>query len=351
MRAFSLCPFHVSRVVVSLALLASASAHANLFCVGSSTELQTALTQSSVGGVHAGENNTIFLKAGTYTTGAVTSGGPFLFHAAGTTHLAIFGGFNAACTVQAPDSTLSVISGGHATQVLKLRGAGGTIELYGFSIVDGENTLGDGGGLIINPQAGDDASIVVENVIFHGNHTTHFAGAVIANSQTGSLDFSGNLLHDNSADQGVGGAELIADGTAGTVANNTVTQNTTTAMNGTGGMSFNGGPGCNCHVTNNILWNNTNVGLHLSSSVVNLEYNDIGIRDGIPPAHEVGNFSDPPLFVDPAGNDFHLKGNSPAIAASPIAGISPDLEGHGYGLGGLNDIGAYYETIFADGFD
>lgn len=350
MRAFPLRPFHVSLAIPLFALLASASAHANLFCVGSSTGLQTALTQSSVGGIHAGENNVIYLKAGTYTTGAATSGGPFSFHAGAATHLDILGGFNASCTVREHDSSLSVISGGHATQALKLRGAGGNIELYGFSIVDGENTLGDGGGLIINPQAGDDASIVVENVIFHGNHTTHFAGAVLANSQTGALSFLGNLLHDNSADQGDGGAELIADGTSGTVANNTVTQNTTTAMNATGGMAFNGGPGCNCYVMNNILWNNTNVGLHLSSSTVNLEYNDIGTRDGITPMHEVGNFSDPPQFVDPAGDDFHLKGTSPAIAASPLAGVSPDLDGHGYSTG-FNDIGAYYETIFADGFD
>ena len=121
-------------------------------------------------------------------------------------------------------------------------------------------------------------------------------------------------------------------------------------MNATGGMGFNGGPGCNCYVMNNILWNNTNVGLHLSSSTDNLEYNDIGTRDGITPMHEVGNFSDPPQFVDPAGDDFHLKGSSPAIAASPLAGVSPDLEGHGYSTG-FNDIGAYYETIFADGLD
>lgn len=310
-----------------------------------------ALTQASVGGIYASENNTIDLQPGTYTTGAATSGNAFKFRAAGPTHLDIFGGFNASCTVRSPDSTRAILSGGHATQVLNLRGAGGHIELYGFSIVDGESTTTDGGGLSVNPQAGDDASIVIENLIFRGNHTTHFAGAVIANSQTGSLVFTDNLLHDNSADLGVGAAELIADGSAATVANNTVTQNTTTAMNGTGGLSFNGGPGCNCYVLNNIFWNNTNFGLYLSSSIVNLVYNDIGTLGGITPADESGNFSDPPQFVDAAGDDFHLKGTSPAIAASPFSSVSPDLEGHGYATGGFSDLGAYYETIFSDGFD
>ena len=50
------------------------------------------------------------------------------------------------------------------------------------------------------------------------------------------------------------------------------------------------------------------------------------------------------VFVDPAGKDFHLRSDSPAIAAGTTAGLSvgeKDLEGSPRMKAGDIDIGCY----------
>jgi hypothetical protein len=69
----------------------------------------------------------------------------------------------------------------------------------------------------------------------------------------------------------------------------------------------------------------------------------------VSPGEMMGNVSINLNFVDNAGGDYHLAGDSPllGIGRSEPGGI--DLDGHVRGAG-KSDLGAYEETIFGDGF-
>jgi predicted enzyme related to lactoylglutathione lyase len=334
--------------------LASGQVGAHDFCVATATQLANAFEQSSTGGTYANEANAIHIRTGTYATGTATSGNPFTYHGAGTHALTIFGGYNAGCTSRTTDARTTVLDGLHASQVLFMGSQGGPITLIGLSVVNGEgggNNSGAGAG--INMNSDEDGNVSVQDVIFAHNHSPTYGGGLAASVQQGTLSVKANLFHDNSADLSGGAAELNAGAGAAVVWNNTVTQNTTPAAAGAGGMIFHGTSACECVLANNIFWANSNFGLYLSSSAADLEYNDIGTLGGLAPATEVGTVSMTPYFVDPASNDFHLSSASPLLGATPLTPTATDLDGHVFGAAShsLGDLGAYYDTIFANHFD
>jgi hypothetical protein len=104
--------------------------------------------------------------------------------------------------------------------------------------------------------------------------------------------------------------------------NNTIAMNGTWAVEAYGDSHYEG--------RNNIIWGN---GLNFylwGGCSVNLTYSDI--QDGWP---GIGNIEEDPLFVDPAGGDFHLQEGSPCIdAGDPMSPPDPD--------GTRADMGAYY---------
>ncbi len=328
-------------------LVATTNVGAHEFCIATAADLEMALADGSDGGIYAGENTDIELRPGTY----MTSGGPFRYTNA-TRGLSIIGGYDAGCVDRLNDPTLSVLDGGHATPVLELHSQGGALEVDWVTIQNGETT-GAGGGLYLEGTGGQATS--VNDVIIRNNHAADTAGGIYAtvgnSASSDALFVESSLITGNSADNGSGAGVLIVHGASATIAENTVSVNTTTLNNGIGGLTFSGNATCNCGVVNNIFWDNTNIGLWLGNSNVGLEYNDIGTLDGSPPDDDVGNVSVAPQFVDRDNGDFHLAGDSPLLGLTPNPIGNLDIEGHPIPRFSHADLGAYEETIFADGFD
>jgi Bacterial TSP3 repeat len=108
----------------------------------------------------------------------------------------------------------------------------------------------------------------------------------------------------------------------------------------------------NCTVANNIGMGVTYTTILTNCIVYN---NSVGIGSGFYafccvsslPARGIGNFTNSPLFVNPASGDYHLQFNSPCINAGNnfyVSGTN-DLDGNPRIQGGTVDIGCYeYQT-------
>ena len=333
----------------AIAMLLASQAQAHDFCVSTATGLQNALTDSSDGGMYAGELNQVFVVRGTYSTGSATSNGAFHYHNSTiSARLYLRGGWNSGCTSQKQKAALTVLDGNNSTQVLSLRQADGELDVTALTIQNGETTR-KGAGVEVNFVSGDNARVVMTGNIIRNNHTTNSDGGLYVASGGDTVFLENNVITDNSADGGNGAGSYISAG-VGVVYNNTVARNTTTMTGGTGGLSFSSS--VNGFVVGNIFWNNTTYGIYLASANVRLDYNDYGTQGGVTPSTTIGDLSTDPKFVDAAGGDYHLMGNSPLLGttASPsIASIDPD--GNDVPAGGKGDMGAYNETVFTDGFD
>ncbi|MEO8673029.1 MAG: right-handed parallel beta-helix repeat-containing protein [Tahibacter sp.] len=333
-------------------LIGSAHAHAHVFCVSTASELQNALTASSDGGMYNGEDDFVHLVKGTYKVGSATGNGPFHYRSsAATGQILVIGGYNASCTAQTKKASLTVLDGNGAAQVLSIRRSSTNVVVINLTIQNGE-TSDFGGGMSINFGSGDNSGVDIEDNIIRNNHTSNQAGGMFVASGGGGNDLyvTNNVITGNSADDDLGAGEVIGNTEGSSLYNNTVTRNTASAAGGRGGLYY-GGSATIVYISNNIFWNNTSFGLYLGSGLVRLEHNDIGTLGGVAPLASSGNLSLNPDFVDSAGGDFHLAGNSPLLAAVPQAFHSIDPDGMTSASGGRMDIGAYYETIFTDGLD
>jgi hypothetical protein len=338
--------------VLACALLIGAGyAQAHLFCVSTATELQGALTAASDGGAFNGEDNYIHVFQGTYMVGSATGGGPFHYHStASSGQMNLLGGFDVDCFTPTGKASQTVLDGNHSAQVLSIRSSTADISVINFTIQNGE-TSQVGAGLAVNFVSGDNSGAVIQRNIIRNNHTTGQAGGlfVITGAGPQSLYVQNNLITGNSADSGFGAGKVIGFGSDTDFDNCTVTRNTTTLAGGAGGLYFSGG--ALAYVDNSIFWNNTNAGIYLGNSNVRMEYNDYGTLGGAVPFTSVGNVSVGPSFVDGAGGDFHLTGDSPLLGKSPELFNRLDPDGNPSPEGGKIDIGAYNETIFIDGLD
>jgi parallel beta-helix repeat protein len=339
-------------IVFSAALLAvSTCVQAHTFCVSTATQLQNALTDSSDGGMYVGQINQVRVVAGTYNTGNATGNGPFHYsNLSGLGYFDLQGGWDAGCHQRTQKAALTVLDGNNTTRVLHLRQVANELDVSSFTIQHGQ-TNQVGAGLAINDGSGDNSEVVVSGNIIRDNHTSNSAGGIFASSATSYVEVYNNLITGNSADAGNGAGEVLAH--IGSVEHNTVTRNTTTASGETGGLYFSSS--ASGFVDYNIFWNNTNAGIYLGSSQVQLDYNDIGVHGGSNPFTFTGDVSVDPGFVDAAGGNFHLTADSPLLGAMAVDGeyqsVDPDGNANTLASYGKTDAGAYNETIFKDGFD
>lgn len=338
-------PTHRVRIALAACLIVvSGWAHAHIFCVSTASALQGALTDSSDGGIYAGEDNSILLVGKKYTTGNA----PFHYYLSNTTHaLEIYGGYGPNCAARNPQTPPTTLDGSGTTGVLTLGNKFGDIRVAQLILQNGESST-PGAGLQVNYLVSANGGVDINDTIIRDNHSTVSAGGVYVSA--GSHDsFTANLITGNSADGQYGAGYVTGYGQYNLFYNNTVAKNTSAAANNpTGGLYCGGSSACEMH--NNIFWNNTSYGLYLGNTSAFLSYNDIGTQGGAAPGTEYQNLSVAPQFVDANNGNFRLAGDSPLLGYGTPNGTTYDLDGIYFGSGKV-DLGPYAETIFIDGFD
>lgn len=228
-----------------------------------------------------------------------------------------------------------------------INGIGGGLSLYNSSAVVSGNLIRDnqatptgagfGGGL--NSQFGDvtlSENIVTSNIAEYG---------AVTFQQNTNLTLVNNIIAQNPAG-GVFVRGTASDPLAGTLVNNTIAQN---GKEGVYAGWFSSGYST-LTLTNNIIVSHT-IGIYaypdLNPNVVTATHtlfygnNDDTGGSIITSTDEISG-SDP-LFVDPAGWDYHLRTGSPAIDAGvSVPWLTTDVDGDArpWPVGGHYDIGA-----------
>jgi hypothetical protein len=111
----------------------------------------------------------------------------------------------------------------------------------------------------------------------------------------------------------------------------------------TGNTAVNGGGVFNCTNFNSILYYNINGDFSPNTTQYPLNYCCVSL----PATNGIRNITNPPLFVNLAGGDYHLQSSSPCVNSGNTAYITAatDLDGNPRVQGGTVDIGAYeYQT-------
>jgi putative cofactor-binding repeat protein len=231
----------------------------------------------------------------------------------------------------------------------------------------GSTINGIGGGLYLN-----NSSAVVSGNLIRDNQATPtgagFGGGFY--SEFGDVTLSGNIVTGNTAEYG---ALTFQRNTTLTLANNIIAQNPA------GGVFFRGGAGdpLTATLVNNTIAQNGKEGVY--AGWYSSGYSALTLTNNIIVSHTIGIYAYPdtnpnvvtathtlfygngddtggsvitstneitgsdPLFLDPAGRDYHLRVGSPAIDAGvSVPWLTADVDGDArpWPVGGHYDIGA-----------
>src|SRR5512146_913715 len=185
----------IRAAIVLVALLAASGAHAKIYCVHNTSDLQAALTDAGVVGTSNNQDNTIRVAGGTYAT----SGAPFFFGSLSGFALTIEGGYNGTCSSKDSTPGVSVLDGANLTQVLSLQ-SDGNITVRKLTIERAFYNVSPGGGAAIALIGAGATSVAVfdSNVVrdnFDGYSVGSSAGLTIFGNGTAYIEnnlFTGN---------------------------------------------------------------------------------------------------------------------------------------------------------------
>jgi hypothetical protein len=352
--------FFVSAVVSAGAMTASGVEAVN-FCVGTTTELRTALQSASANG----QDDQIRIKSGTYRA---ESGDPAVavFATSEDHALTLRGGYfdvgPLECSGIASDPALTIIDGeeGHAgLRLLGLSGSDAALTVQNLTVTRGHHA-DDGGGLRVGGSQGYSGDVLVDRVRFVDNVAP--IGAGLSGGTAGIYTLRNSVFHGNAATGTSGAASLTVADAPSQIYRAVIGGNTFVANACGGSSSCNAGVrigalgSARVAVFNNafVLSEGTDVEF-AGSGPADLVNNNLLSFSGTP-SFQGGNLMlTDPGFVDLAGGDFRLRLSSPLREA-----------GHGaFDLGALDfdgnprlndaqyDIGAFEndEIVFSDGFE
>ncbi|MFQ5611929.1 MAG: beta strand repeat-containing protein [Anaerolineae bacterium] len=231
--------------------------------------------------------------------------------------------------LRSANPALTIIDGGNAHRVLDIS-SNATVE--GFTIRNGRFNGGVGGGVFIQGAA----PTIQGNIIIDNSAGT--GGGIYA---TGSANPSiyNNVIANNQAANGGDGGGVYLNGGQARLFNNTLYGNNAQDLGG--GLYSNGAVAV---ISNTIVATNTatggSSGLHRVGGAITLNYNLFFDNTSSEPLGGT-NFSADPAFVNAAGDDFHLTGDSPALdAGDPNTTLSVDFEGQIRPVNQGFDVGA-----------
>jgi len=148
----------------------------------------------------------------------------------------------------------------------------------------------------------------------------------------GDVNAWNTIFADNTATTG-GGVCVVSSNSEATLRNCTVTGNTASE----GGGFYSNSEVMRYHIDNSIIYGNSTLPV-LATPVIIDQFSITGsdIEGGYPGA---GNINADPLFVNPAGGDYHLSAGSPCIDVL-TSGTGSDIDGMPRPLGAGYDMGA-----------
>lgn len=359
MSASNRCPF----AVLLLAVLFSAfvvPAHADVFCVGTEQELSDAFAA-------AGENglaDEVRLRAGTFFSDVQPLASGFTLSVLDGRGVVISGGWNADCSSERLDPTLTAIDGNYAMRVMTIAATLSSQEPVAVRWLTLRHGVGQRGyALWIAATNYQVPVFIVENCIVRDNRNWDgywSLGAVVLEGD-GVFVLRNSLFVGNrgSAGSALFLAAAMHDGDIyPAIVNNTFVNNETMDDNALTIYSA-GGP---MTFENNIVWNSihgsatANDFMGFTASV--LRNNDIErvdlVSGGGPGPESGGNLAVDPGFVGP--DNFRLRADSPLRGQGwgmPYGGFGDvDLDGAPRVEGGGVDMGAYEsDRLFTDGFE
>ncbi|MEO5625050.1 MAG: hypothetical protein ABIQ70_03445, partial [Dokdonella sp.] len=319
------------RCAAAILLCASApAAEAARACISNSAQLALVLAAAQGNG----EDDRIYLETGNYLLGGELQ---YVAPASETYNLTISGGYAAGsdCFVRSTAAS-SVLDGQSSVRPLYIS-AHGRVNISNLTFQNGKPTQSAGGALSLSgPFLDVESNVFVNNGSSPGNSV----GAVYMASQV--IVLTSNVFLANSG-TAAGAVYLVNDWLAD-VNNNTFIANT--LIGGGLGALYVTGSG-HYNLSNNILWNNDGADVYDQSGAVDYWHNDIGVKGGLAPLSETGDFSVAPQFegflsLRPAPASLLVNGG----IDSPLGGIgATDAGGGTRRIGQHVDIGAYESDV------